>query len=287
MSSGGDRDGRLGRGASVAADGGAERPLPVATVAPVEQTGPAADVGASATGSGGPGDRSPRRVADRPPRKAATRGEATKTLILQTALRMFRERGFDETTMRAIAKEAGVSVGNAYYYFDSKEHLVQAFYVQQQQEHRAAVAVALRQHADLEGRLRAAMLGWVDVSAPYHAFAGKFFKIAAEPTSPLSPFSRESAPAREASIAMWREVLEGSTAKVDPELARDLPELLWLLHMGTVLYWVHDRSENVERTRLLIERVVPLVVRLIRLSRTRVLRPVTREAIALVRALRG
>ena len=40
-----------------------------------------------------------------------------------TALRLFRERGYEATTMRAIAKEAGVSVGNAYYYFGSKRDL--------------------------------------------------------------------------------------------------------------------------------------------------------------------
>ena len=43
-------------------------------------------------------------------------------------MRLFREQGYEQTTMRAIAREAGVSVGNAYYYFASKEHLIEAFY---------------------------------------------------------------------------------------------------------------------------------------------------------------
>src|SRR6185369_8080403 len=64
------------------------------------------------------------------------RGEQTRQLILETALRLFRERGYAETTMRAIAKEAGVAVGNAYYYFDSKEHLIQGFYDRNQAAHR-------------------------------------------------------------------------------------------------------------------------------------------------------
>src|SRR5436190_24241865 len=45
------------------------------------------------------------------------KGDQTKALILETALEMLRERGYDETTMRAIAEKAGVSLGNAYYYF--------------------------------------------------------------------------------------------------------------------------------------------------------------------------
>ncbi|OKI24386.1 hypothetical protein A6A07_05860 [Streptomyces sp. CB03911] len=49
------------------------------------------------------------------------KSEQTRALILETAMRLFKERGYDKTTMRAIAAEAGVSVGNAYYYFASKE----------------------------------------------------------------------------------------------------------------------------------------------------------------------
>ena len=103
----------------------------------------------------------------------------------------------------------------------------------------------------------------------------------------MSPFSDESAPARERSVALFREVVAGSGTKIDPELRADLPELLWLLHMGVTLFWVHDRSAGQARTRLLVDRAVPLVDRLVGLSRLRVLRPVQREIIALYRALRS
>jgi AcrR family transcriptional regulator len=56
------------------------------------------------------------------------KSEQTRAAILGTAMRLFQERGYDRTTMRAIAQEAGVSVGNAYYYFESKEFLIQGFY---------------------------------------------------------------------------------------------------------------------------------------------------------------
>ena len=49
---------------------------------------------------------------------------------------------------------------------------------------------------DLDQRASFSTWGdWVDVAAPYHEFAGAFFKNAAEPRSPLSPFSGESAAA--------------------------------------------------------------------------------------------
>jgi AcrR family transcriptional regulator len=223
-------------------------------------------------------------VPDEKPRRA--RGEQTRQLILDTALRLFRERGYAETTMRAIAKEAGVAVGNAYYYFDSKEHLIQGFYDRSQTEVRAAAAPVLAGEKDFAARLRGVMHAGIDANAPYHAFAATFFKTAAEPTSPLSPFSRESSPAREAAIGIFREVVDGSTAKIDPELRKELPELLWLAWMGVVLFWVHDSSPEQRRTRRLIDGVVPLVDRLVGLSRLRVLRPPLRQVLALIDSVR-
>ena len=55
------------------------------------------------------------------PTAVSAKGEQTRALILETAMRLFQERGYDKTTMRAIAAEAGVSVGNAYYYYAGKE----------------------------------------------------------------------------------------------------------------------------------------------------------------------
>ena len=217
---------------------------------------------------------------------ATARGEQTRQLILDTALRLFRERGYARTTMRAIASEAGVAVGNAYYYFDSKEHLIQEFYAGTQVEHRNRAAAVLRSEKDFAARLGGVLHAGIDTNAPYHSFAATFFKTAAEPTSPLSPFSAESTPARDASIALFREVVEGSAARVPGDLRDELPELLWLAYMGVILYWVHDRSPDQARTRALIDGAVPLIDQVVGLSRLRVIRPVTRQVLDLVRAVR-
>jgi AcrR family transcriptional regulator len=218
------------------------------------------------------------------PRRA--RGEQTRQLILETALRLFRERGYAETTMRAIAKEAGVAVGNAYYYFDSKEHLIQGFYDSNQAAHRIAAEPVLAHEREFAARLRGVLHAGIDVNAPYHSFAATFFKTAAEPSSPLSPFSSESSPAREAAIAIFREVVDGSSAKLDPELRKELPELLWLGWMGVVLFWVYDKSPDQRRTRRLIDGAVPLIDRLVALSRMRVVRPALRQILALIDTIR-
>lgn len=222
----------------------------------------------------------------RPVHPATTKSERTRALIVEAALGLFRERGYERTTMRAVAEAAGVSVGNAYYYFRSKEELVQGFYDQLAADHAAALAGPLATSTDLAERLRASLLAWLAVAEPYHSLAGRFFAVAAQPGNPLSPFSSASHAARDASLALYREVVSGSSIRVADDLAPDLPELLWLYHLGIVLFWIHDDSAGVRRTRALIERTVPMVDRLCRLSRLRLFRPLARQIPQLLAELR-
>ncbi|WP_079178222.1 TetR/AcrR family transcriptional regulator [Streptomyces mangrovisoli] len=224
-------------------------------------------------------DDRPAAADDRPGAAGSlSKSEQTRALILETAMRLFQERGYDKTTMRAIAKEAGVSVGNAYYYFDGKEHLIQGFYDRIAAEHQAAVREVLARETELEARLGGVLTAWLDIATPYHEFAVQFFKNAADPDSPLSPFSPESEHARLEAISVHRQVLAGATkTKVPDELRDILPELMWLSQMGLVLYWIFDRTEGRERSYRLAERGARLTARGVSLARFRVLRPLVRE----------
>jgi len=215
------------------------------------------------------------------------RAEQTRTAITEAALRLFREKGYEATTMRAIAQEAGVSTGNAYYYFGSKEELVQQFYAHNHADHMAACRAILQAETEFAPRVRGTLRALIDVNGPYHAFAARFFKHAAEPSSPLSPFSKESSPAREAAIALWREVVDGSATRIDRELRGQLPELLWLYSMGIVLFWVHDTSPGCAKTYQLIDRTVPLADRLVALSRMRIMRSTIRDIVSIIADMRA
>ena len=218
----------------------------------------------------------------------STRGEQTRDLIVSTALRLFREKGYEATTMRLIAAEAGVSVGNAYYYFPSKQHLVQAYYDASQSAHAEAARPLLDGATGFEARLHAVLRSRVDTMQSEKAFAVDFFRHAADPRSPLSPFSDESAPARSVAIGLYVDVVRGASGlKVPPDLREALPELLWLYQMGVVLFWVHDDSPGAARTYLLVDRTVPLVARLVGLARYRLLRGLVTDLLDLVRDLRA
>jgi AcrR family transcriptional regulator len=219
--------------------------------------------------------------------KKPGKGERTRAQILATALELFRERGYDETTMRAIAEGAGVAVGNAYYYFRSKEHLIQAFYERTHEEHLEASREILGRERGLRERLTGVMRAKLDTIMPYHQFSGVLFKTAADPKSPLNPFSKESEPVRRQSTELFAEVVNGADSRFTPDLAATLPNLLWVYHMGIILFWIHDSSPGCARSYLLMERSVKLVLRLVSLVQFPLMRPFLKELLGLVGELRG
>ncbi|MEJ8802401.1 TetR/AcrR family transcriptional regulator [Pontibacter sp. H249] len=57
-----------------------------------------------------------------------TKREQSRQLLLQIGFRLFSEKGYEATSIRMIAKEAGVSLGLLYNYFQSKEELLKAIF---------------------------------------------------------------------------------------------------------------------------------------------------------------
>jgi AcrR family transcriptional regulator len=210
------------------------------------------------------------------------KSEETRARILESALTMFRERGYDETTMRGIAKEAGVAVGNAYYYFKSKEQLIQAFYGRTHEAHAALSAPVLEKQRTLESRLRGVMHAKLDSVEDYHAFSGVLFRTAADPRSPLNPFSEESADVREESTELFRQVVEGSTTRIPRDLREELPRLLWIYHMGVILFWIHDNSPGRKRSRSFVDGSVQLIVKLVSLASNPLVKPLRRSVLKLI-----
>jgi AcrR family transcriptional regulator len=60
------------------------------------------------------------------PNKNVARGEATRGQLIAIARRMFAEYGYEDTSVEAVLREAGVSRGSLYHHFASKEALFEA-----------------------------------------------------------------------------------------------------------------------------------------------------------------
>lgn len=208
-------------------------------------------------------------------------------MILNAALDLFQERGYEATTMRAIADRAGVSLGSSYHYFASKDHLVLEFYRHTHELHSAAIAPLLRREKDLATRLRGTIRAVVVTCEPFHAVAGSIFSTVANPSSPLNPFGATSKPLRDEVIQLYAEVVAGSDARIAPDIAEMLPLTLWLYQMAILYFWIFDSSPGRLRTLEVIDETTELIVRLIGLANLPVLRGSRKRILSLMKGIVG
>lgn len=210
----------------------------------------------------------------------------TRTRILEAALDLFRERGFAEATMREIASRAGVASGLAYYYFDSKDAIVLAFY-QRAQEELAEQMEAAQQGKTLKDRLQAMIEARFTYFEPNRRFLGALMAHAANPNSPLSPFGEPSKDIREREFASIQRAIDETGTSVPKDLAPHMPKILWMYQLGLLLFWIYDPSKGQQRTRALVDKSLGLVLALLKMSNVPLMRPARRTVLDIVEILEG
>ena len=113
------------------------------------------------------------------------KAEKTRAVIAEAAMRLFQEHGYEATTMRAIAREAGVATGNAYYYFSSKEELIREYYTRVGDEHAIACRDLLERETAFGPRLRGVLRALVEAQAPYRSSGATVYARTTDTASPL------------------------------------------------------------------------------------------------------
>jgi len=217
-------------------------------------------------------------------RNTRGRSKETRAAILDHAIRRFREQGFDATTMRDVAQASGLALGSAYYYFASKEAIVQAYYDEVQSEHARRVAAALAEGKhSLGDRLRIAFHTKFDILAHDRRLLGALFRYSADPDHPLSVFGPTSGPIRVASMEVFATAI--GDEKLPDDIRAVLPIALWAAHMGILLYFIYDDSPEQARTRKLIDGVVRLIVRILGVAKLAVMKPLRGSLISILREI--
>lgn len=215
------------------------------------------------------------------------KSEETGRKILQAALELFRNQGFDAATMRDIAREAGVATGAAYYYYESKDAIVMDFYRRASAEMQPQIEDALRSAKGLEKRLRALIGVKLAHFAPNRSVLRALLRSGADPRHPLSPFSVQTEEIRERDIAWFGRILEDCGMRIPKDLASRLPAVLWFFQMGVILFWVIDESPAQKRTARLLDLAVKSVCGLVRVSGLPLMRPVRKTALEIVAIVQG
>jgi AcrR family transcriptional regulator len=194
------------------------------------------------------------------------KGRRTRQQILTAAIELLEQQGYEGTNMRAIARRAGVSLGQTYYYFPSKQHMVLAFYEVLNSEHLDVCVRIIAEEKDLHTRLRRVVLARLASLQRHRKLIQQIFSSAVDPNSPLSPFSSDSANCRRICVELFTNLL---ASFVPAEQKRKLLGLLlWLYFMAVVLFWIHDKSPDCAKTQLLVEKSCKLMVGALQLLAT-------------------
>ncbi len=222
-----------------------------------------------------------------PPVKATPKAEETGLKILDAALDLFRQEGFDSATMRDIAQKAGVATGAAYYYYPSKDALVLDYYQRACTEMQPKIEAALKNTHGLEDRLRELIRVKLVHFAPNRGVLRALLKNGADPKHPLSPFSLETKDIRDIDIEWFERILADCGIRIPRDLSPELPGVLWFFQMGVIYFWVIDESPKQARTERLLELASKNVATLVRLSSIPLMRPVRKLALELIETVKG
>jgi AcrR family transcriptional regulator len=209
------------------------------------------------------------------------KGEQTRTQIFKSALQLFRERGFDSTTMQEIAKHATVVKSAAYYYFPSKEAIVQTYYETVQSEQERLCEEVFAGTKDLKTRLATALHSKFDLAKDDRNLLGVVFRYTGEPEHPLSCLGRGTAEIRRRSTQVFRNAI--AEEKLPSDLKELLPVALWALQMGLLVMFLYDSSENQRRTRRMADGALDLTLKLLGLAKLAVLKPIRTRILLLLR----
>jgi len=209
------------------------------------------------------------------------KSEVTRNTILESALQMFRDQGFETTTMRDVASHAGVALGAAYYYFPGKEALIQTYYERVQAEHDRRVNEVLADgQMNLKERMIFAMKSKLDIVQDDRKLLGVIFRYAGEPDHPLSCLGPATAQTRRQSMDVFSRVIQQE--RLPKDLQELLPIALWALQMGTLILFIYDTSPHQRRTHKLVEGAIDLTVRFLSLAKNPLLRSVRTRVLHLL-----
>lgn len=184
------------------------------------------------------------------------RSRRSRLRVLEAAVALFGERGYEGTTFKDIAARADVSVGLACRYFPTKEHLALAIYGQ--------LADALVERvADLPGgtvaqRFAHVMRYKLHLIAPQRrallALAGK----ALDPDARAGVLGDAAEPIRSRVSGVFAAVVRGaSDVPADPDR---VARALYATHLGLVLLWLQrDDLEGVSALADELGRWIPML----------------------------
>jgi AcrR family transcriptional regulator len=200
----------------------------------------------------------------RPPGQTP-QGAAARQRLYDAAITLIARQGYESTTLRDVAKEAGVSVGLLYRYFPNKRAVIIAL-------HDELSADYARQASDMpRGRWRDrfmfALKTSLHVLEPHRVSLKALIPVlVGDPEEGV--FADSAAFSRVRVQRVFEEAVVGSTDAPPRALAESVGRLLYLVHLSVLLWWLLDRSSKQRATGALValmQQILPSLALALRL----------------------
>ncbi len=177
-----------------------------------------------------------------------------QTLIMRHAVRLFRERGFDATTMEQIAAEADIAKRTLYAYFPVKEAIVSFYWKSNVEENAGRFPQLLSEYPDTRSRLQAVFLSAADAFKADPEFArielGFQFQLLAR--NPLNQMYKSGFDSFLAGVVAAGQ--EQGDVRKDVPAAEMASQLVWAFTSACLLWFSAPESFSLEeRLHMLVE----------------------------------
>ncbi len=174
--------------------------------------------------------------------------EATRRRIVESAVALFRTRGFEATTTRDIARAASIATGTLFNYFDTKESLVTALAADALAKARCEL-ISQTNEASLEEDLFGLVATELRQLKPLRTFIAPVLETV---LSPLAA-ARQTGDG-EAFRIEHLELVAGIASKhALAELSPVALQMYWALYTGVLAFWAADKSPKQEDTLALLD----------------------------------
>jgi len=185
--------------------------------------------------------------------------------IIKTAVELFSENGFESTSMKQIAREAGIGDATIYKYFPNKDKLIYGYYGLMATE-TAKQFLAEEDLADysLQEKLQLLIDIYLNNFLPNREFVCDSINMIMQSPSILF---KDVAPVREEFVDLIRDLL--TEAEQAGEIAQSpftdaTAKLANDYLLAVLLYWINDDSDEFSNTTQMVDMSLDLGVEILR-----------------------
>jgi AcrR family transcriptional regulator len=192
-------------------------------------------------------------------RVTAEAKELTRQRILEAAKELFQSAGFEATTTRDIAREAGIAAGTLFNYFPTKEAIVLALVMTSGPQ--TTRSRSSERHESLEESLFAYASDSLRALKPYRKYLAPVLDTALSPLAEAKGDDLgQSLRTFHLEAVVERARMHGLAEALNPVAL----QMYWTLYLGVLSFWTKDSSPKQEDTLALLDQSLEMFVQWLR-----------------------